>query len=62
MLGPTKTGSSRRKVRLGPETVAVLREHLKRNFGSDYVFMSVGGHPKCTTHGRLKMYQGSVAA
>ncbi len=21
----------------------------------------LGGHPKCTTGGRLKMYQGSVA-
>jgi hypothetical protein len=21
----------------------------------------LGGHPKCTTYGRLKMYQGSVA-
>ena len=23
--------------------------------------LSLGGHPKCTTRGQLKMYQGSVA-
>ena len=28
--------------------------------GTKYVY-SLGGHPKCTTGGRLKMYQGSVA-
>ena len=45
LLGPTKTGSSRRKVRLGPATVALLREHLKRNFGSEFVFTSAEGAP-----------------
>jgi integrase len=45
VLGPTKTSSSRRNVRLGPVTVALLREHLKRNFGSEYLFTSPGGAP-----------------
>lgn len=45
VLGPTKTGSSRRNVRLGPATVALLHEHLKRNFGSEFVFASPEGAP-----------------
>jgi integrase len=44
-LGPTKTGSSRRTVLLGPTTVALLREHLKRNFGAEFIFTSAEGAP-----------------
>jgi hypothetical protein len=38
-------------------------QHLMIYFdeGPLFEFLCLGGHPKCTTCGRLKVYQGSVA-
>src|SRR6202035_3311025 len=53
---------SRASSRVAPQSLRAHAVALKQLDSGQLKFLKrLGGHPKCTTHGRFKVYQGSVA-